>query len=381
MLTALAHEVNNGPIIIVFDEINWLGHNDPTFLNVLKQVWDQHLSKKKNLILILSGSITTWINREILTDTKFLGRISLAMNLKELNLTECNHFFGTKRNKISAMDKLKILSMTGGVPKYLEEIIPNHSSDENILQLAFTPEGLLFREFDQLFRDVYNKRTNIYQEIIKSLLNGPKTQSEIVKGLNKTSSGVYSDYINELDAIGFIRKDPSWNILSGNIKRKAHYRIADNYLRFYLQFIAPKITAIKKSMITKLPPISSKLGFQFENMVINNSHYIFQELSIDNNSIIAAGPYFQNKTTTQEGCQIDFLIQTKQKVLYICEIKFSVNKIGSKIISEVDNKIKKLKTPSNFSIRAVIICVNEVTNEVKDAEYFDHIINYSDFIK
>lgn len=380
LLTALANEVKKGPIVIVFDEINWLGHNDPTFLDVLKQIWDQHLSKNRNLILILSGSITTWINREIISNTKFLGRITLAMNLKDLTLSECNCFWGNKKNRISAIEKLRILSMTGGVPRYLEEIIPEQTSEENILRLSFMPDGLLFREFDQLFRDIYSKRTNIYQDIIKTLVDSAKTQNEILKCLKKKRSGVYSEYINELVSIGFIRKDPSWTIDTGHIGKQAYFRISDNYLRFYLQFIFPKISVIQKSIISKPPSIDSKLGFQFENMVINNSHYIYQKLNIDKNDIIATGPYFQSKTTIRDGCQIDLLIQTRQKVLYICEIKFSINKIGIKIISEVENKINKLKIPKYFSIRPIIISVNGVTNEVENKEYFDHIINYDNYL-
>lgn len=49
---------------------------------------------------------------------------------------------------ISGFEKLKVLSVTGGVPKYLEEINTKLSAEENIKQLCFTHGGMLITEFD-----------------------------------------------------------------------------------------------------------------------------------------------------------------------------------------------------------------------------------------
>ncbi len=58
----------------------------------------------------------------------------------------------------------------------------------------------------------------------------------------------------------------------------------------------------------------------------NNSHtqseYHATQLGIPPVDIIRSGPYRQTKTTTQQGCQIDYLIQTKTNSLFICAFKF-----------------------------------------------------------
>ena len=41
----LAEKVVSGRIILVFDEITWMAHDDPTFLSKLKNAWDIHLRK------------------------------------------------------------------------------------------------------------------------------------------------------------------------------------------------------------------------------------------------------------------------------------------------------------------------------------------------
>jgi uncharacterized protein len=44
------------------------------------------------------------------------------------------------------------------------------------------------------------------------------------------------------------------------------------------------------------------------------------------------------KTHRSQGCQIDYLIQTKFNTLYVCEIKFSKNIVESAVINDVQKK-------------------------------------------
>ena len=67
------------------------------------------------------------------------------------------------------------------------------------------------------------------------------------------------------------------------------------------------------------------MGLQFENLVVNNRHEIYKLLKINPEDVIYDNPFFQKKTTRQKGCQVDYLIQTKHKTLYLFEIKFLVN--------------------------------------------------------
>ena len=77
------------------------------------------------------------------------------MMLDELPLRQCKHFWDDHGDRISNYEKFKVLSVTGGVPRYLEEIDPSLSADENILRLAFESEGILFTEFEKIFHDLF----------------------------------------------------------------------------------------------------------------------------------------------------------------------------------------------------------------------------------
>ncbi|GAG32980.1 unnamed protein product, partial [marine sediment metagenome] len=97
--------------------------------------------------------------------------------------------------------------------------------------------------------------------------------------------------------------------------------------------------------------------------------------------VIYDNPFFQRKTTRQKGCQIDFMIQTKFKTLFVFEIKFSRNTIQRSVIDSVKEKIARLSIPRGMAMLPVLIHVNEVSSGVVDEDYFYSIINFSELLE
>jgi hypothetical protein len=100
-------------------------------------------------------------------------------------------------------------------------------------------------------------------------------------------------------------------------------------------------------------------------------------LSIPPEDIVNEGPFFQTKTKRREGCQIDYLIQSKFGALYIIEIKFSRNPIPLRVVSEVRNKIATMSCGPHQSFIPVLIYVNGIEESVLEEEFFARVINFS----
>jgi len=195
-----------------------------------------------------------------------------------------------------------------------------------------------------------------------------------------------SEYINDLENAGFISKDYSWSMKTGKESRFYSLRLSDNYLRFYLKYIEPRLQLIEKdriqdSALSSLPGWESILGLQFENLVLNNRKIIFKLLNIQPQDILADNPFFQKKTAVKKGCQIDYLIQTKYKNIYLIEIKFSKNKIGPKVIDDVKSKIKTLSLPRGVAVLPVLIHVNGISNALKEKGYFFKVLDFSQLLQ
>ena len=92
-LWAVGERVQSGNVLLLFDEISWMGFQDPNFLAKIKNIWDQQLKKNNKLIFVICGSASAWIEKNILSNTGFVGRISLTLTLEELPLLDCNKFW------------------------------------------------------------------------------------------------------------------------------------------------------------------------------------------------------------------------------------------------------------------------------------------------
>ncbi|MCH9627496.1 MAG: hypothetical protein S4CHLAM2_11370 [Chlamydiales bacterium] len=273
------------------------------------------------------------------------------------------------------------MAVTGGVPRHLEEIIPTLSSKENIRRLCFQSGGVLVKEYQRIFSDLFHKRGPIYSKIVSRLVEGPCDQEAVRRSLQLERGGRLSEYLYDLETAGFISQDDTWHIKTGKISKLRKYRLKDNYRRFYLKYISPNLSSIEQDRYQMNPAQWPTIfGLQFENLVLNNRRIVFELLYIDPHDVVWDNPYFQASTKRRSGCQIDYLIQTRDRTLYLCEIKFSQNPIMGTVINEVEKKIKALTLPRGFSVRPILIHVNGVSESVQASEFFSRILDFGQLL-
>ncbi len=381
MFSYLAKETKKGKVVILFDEISWIGSKDSTFLGKLKNAWDLEFKKNAELIMVLCGSVSTWIEKNILGSTGFMGRFSLVLDLEELSIEESTQFLDQVGFCNSPYERCKILGVTGGVPRYLEEIKGNKLADENIKDLCFKRGGILFREFKDIFSDIFGHRSELYEKIARALVDGRKELNDIVKAIHLQKSGYLSGYLSDLVMSGFFKRDYVWNITGKTKPRLSYYRLSDNYLRFYLQYIEPSKKEIENgnfnnTALSTMPAFDSIMGLQFENLVLSNKKAIIKKLNISMEDVASDHPYFQRPQLRSKGCQIDYLIKLKSNILYVCEIKFLRNEVGIGVVNEMQEKISRLIRPKGFSVIPVLIHINGVNDSVINSNYF-RIIDFS----
>lgn len=272
------------------------------------------------------------------------------------------------------------------IPWYLEHIQGRLNSDENIKNLCFKPTGILLNEFNLVFHDLFGKKGDIYKKILELLAKGPLEFKQICLQLNYSKSGVLSGYLEDLIEAAFITRDFTWTIKTVKESRLSHFRLSDNYIRFYLKYIIRNRNKIisgrfEEISMSTLPEWNTVMGLQFENLVLKNRKKIKELLGIRNEDIIADNPFFQRKTIRTVGCQIDYLIQTRFNVLYLCEVKFSKHAIKVDIINEMKEKLARLSIPKGFACYPVLVHINGVEDAVTEKGYFYDIIDFSKLLE
>lgn len=382
----LGSNIPQKPCVILFDEISWMGSKDPTFLPKLKNAWDMVFSKHNHLTLILCGSVSTWVEKNILNSTAFFGRVGLIVALEDLSLFESVSFLKAAGLRTSPEECLKFLSILGGIPWYLERLKPSHTADENIKQLCFTKSGLLVEEFDRIFHDLFSIKGAIYRNIIQILSVGHHTLCDLQEALKYPRSGTLSQHLKQLITAGFVSSHPAWSLKKRQIGKQSFYQLCDPYIRFYIKYMQPRLTQIKNGSfdykrLSDLPEWSSIMGLQLETLLLKNRKFIWELLNIHPQDILWDNPYNQKGTQKQRGIQVDYLIHTQQKVLYICEIKFSRQPIGVEIQKEVAQKIENLSVPKGFAVCPILIHTSSLTDNLLDSQFFFKTIDLNEVLE
>jgi hypothetical protein len=336
--------------------------------------------------VILSGSVSTWIEKNILKSTALFGRINLVITLKELSISESNALLKSKKCRLSAYETFLTLSLTGGVPWYLEQISPKQSALENINRLCFSRNGALIEEFDRVFNDLFSSRGNIYRKIVLLLAQGPRELMQIRSELSYSSGGALSEYVHNLVESGFLEKTPLWSFHTGKASSRMLYRLKDSYLRFFLRLIEPIVDRIAASEVSDLRGFypdnwRSLFSLQVENLIINNRAWIIEKLALNETDILLAGPFQRRATKALAGVLVDYLIQTRLKTLIFCEVIFSTAILGREVIEEVEEKLQRLKAPRGFAVVPVLIKFGEVARTVEKEGFFYRILDMSEMLE
>ena len=363
--------------VVLLDEVSWMGGYDRTFPAKLKVAWDNLFHEHPNLIVFVCGSVSTWINKNILKSRGFVGRISLDSVVEELTPSECLRFWGNRVRRLSTRDVLDVLSVTGGVPRYLEEVDPALSADENIRRLCFASDGYLFREFNELFNDIVSRTAPTKRRVLEALADGPLSGVELSEKLSIARNGRLSDLMDELETAGFVAKDEGINPETGRRGRIDRYRLRDNYTRFFLKYVSPRIPEIRSGTfrfhsVSLLPGWESMMGLQFENFVLNNLPEVLKALGLSDRLIVSAAPY-RCVRAAGGGVQVDLLIQTERTV-HIVEIKRKAE-LGLEVVREVEQKVKRLPVREGMSVRTALVYDGHLSAALATGDGIDRLVS------
>lgn len=366
--------------VVLLDEISWMGHYDELFADTIKIAWDNMWKKHDRLILVLCGSVSSWIKEKLVDNASFVGRRSCDLVVRELPLKECVKFWGREADRVDLKEIVDVLSVTGGVPRYLEEIDPRLSARENLHRMAFSRDGVLRTDFDEMFADVITRQPTFTSQVLHCLLDGPRSAAEVCRELDIEKGGRVTDALGRLVEAGFAMSDAGRNPETGKALREIRYRLSDNYCRFYLKYIEPIKDVVDRDEyefagLESLENIDTVMGLAFENLIVNNYHALVPFLHLTGAVITSAAPYVRRGTAGsrgRKGCQVDLLIQTR-KMLYFVEVKRR-REIVRDVIDEVQRKIDAVKRPSGMSAVGALVYYGQLSPVVAADGYFSALV-------
>ena len=323
MLEDLLIEKHNDKdrILIFIDEIQWLDTPRAKFMTGFEAFWNGWACHKKNIMVIVCGSSSSWILDNMINNHGGLyGRVTCEMKIHPFTLNETERFFESKGIYMSRYDITQAYMMVGGIPFYLKQFNREFSLPQNIDAIFFSAKAPLKREFDRMFASLFSNADTM-KKIIKAIGSRKKgiTRAEIVKTTGISDSGELSKQLNALIAGDFIIKYSSF----GDSKRDTNYKLTDPFSIFYLSFMNGSDNGKKINWINAedSPRVTVWKGYAFENVCWNHIEQIKRALQIagvsSNESL-----WSKKGDDSTRGTQIDLIISRKDNVVNMCEMKF-----------------------------------------------------------
>lgn len=383
-MLALDGVLHDERTVVLLDEISWMGAHDPQFAGILKTAWDRHFKKHRRLVFVLCGSVSTWIQENILNNTGFVGRAAMNIVVGELPLKDCLRFWGAAAERTATREILDVLSVTGGVPRYLEEIDPGLSAVENIQNLCFSPKALLRDDFSKIFSSVFGQNAVVKWRLLNALSKSPLTVSELAEATGMEKSGFLTRHLEQLSVAGFVTSDRGLNPQTQKPAKMIRYRIKDNYSRFYLKYIGPNAEMIDRDAfrcqaLDALKGWDAMMGLQFETLVANNLPLLLPRLGLGRALLLSAAPYRQLPTERKKGCQIDLLLQTEGSVCVV-EIKRK-KELGVEVEDEIREKVSRLAVKTGVSVRTALVYDGALSPRLEASAYIDKFVDFGSLLK
>ena len=223
--------------VIFIDEISWMDTPKSNFLQAFENFWNGWCSARKDVLLIICASATSWIINKVLKDRGGLhNRVSVRIPLAPFTLKECEEYLVSRNFRISRYQILMLYMVMGGPAYYWSLLNKSKSAAQNIDSLFFAENGKLKNEYNALYESLF-KHPELYIKIVSILGNKATglTRQELVDKYNLDASGTLTRCLEELEECGFIRKYNAF----GKKSKGAVYQLIDNYTLFYFKFIKP----------------------------------------------------------------------------------------------------------------------------------------------
>ena len=314
---SVTRERRTGRRVVFLDELPWMDTARSDFKSALDYFWNGWASSQKDLMLIVCGSATAWIINNIVKDNGgFYNRVTMQIHLKPFCLEECRQLLEGNGMRMTDCQIVESHMIFGGIPYYLNHLKASMSLAQNVETLFFGESAPLRHEFSQLFTSLFSNADR-YINILRALSkkNSGLTRQELLREKNIIQGKELTKCLNELEQSGFIRKYRDY----AREKNGCHFQLIDPMVLFHFKFLETgKVLSWMDYINT--PAYYSWRGIAFERVCLLHLEQIRKALGI--NGISTQALSWSSKKTSP-GAQIDLLIDRKDDVINLCEMKFS----------------------------------------------------------
>ncbi|HEY1703681.1 MAG TPA: ATP-binding protein [Trebonia sp.] len=354
-LDHLAAQAESEPALLVLDEFPELMHGAPTLPGVLRAFLDHTTGRTQLRILICGSAVRTmWSIQE--TRAPLYGRFNLALPVFPFR----PHEAALMLRDLSPEDRALVYGLVGGMPLYLGWWRQDRTVSENLLRLVGSPGGSLLTEGRLIMETEIGSGQG--GAVLYAIASGAAQYNEIqgAAGFDPTRA---LDRLQEARLITRV-------VPAGEDPRKSRrsvYRIADNFLAFYLRPLRKHRTEIERGRgRTVLPAIireiDGHMGAAYEDAFRECLWRKAADGALDLGDvgdIVEIGSWWRNDGQVEIDAAVFGQRELTRKPVAVGEAKWGKSVNGLRLRSKLTAKAASL-TPDVDQLRYIICARSEV---------------------
>lgn len=324
--------------VIFFDEMPWADTHGSDFVEEVEYFWANWVQNRDDIVFIACGSATSWMKEKIEDNQGGLhNRITHRIYLRPFYLNECREYLQNHGFDWDDYTIMQMYMILGGVPYYLSLLRPYLSLPQNVDNLLFVTGGDLSDEFNELYSALF-KNAERYINIIECLYTKREGMTrQQIEDCTGYSGGRLTKMLNNLESCDFIVSYQQF----GNKAKQTLFRLCDFFTLFYLKYMRNNRSKDEQYWQHHFMDrsVESWEGFSFEQLCLRHLPQIKHGLGISGIATEAsAWRYIPQQGSSDKGAQIDLVIKRVDKMIHLCEMKFSEHPYS--ITKDYEEKLK-----------------------------------------
>ncbi len=341
LLDGLAELGRAEPLLLVLDEFPELIAMSPALPGILRAFLDRSRGSTLLRILICGSSVRVM---EAIQDYRepLYGRFDESVLLHPFRPDEA----GAMLPRLTPADRALVYGITGGMPQYLQWWRQELSVRENLRALACRPGALLLTEGERVLGTEIESGERP-AAILYALAAGRTKYHEIQDAIRAEPSRTLDRLITMrlVERLIPVTEDP-------NRSKRRIYRIADNFLAFYLGILSHYRSEIDRGLGATiadalLNDLDDHMGLVYEEAFRGHLRRLAAQGRLGP-AIVAVGPWWQHDGQDQ----LDAVVLAKQgktrRPVLVGESKWSRQVDAARIRRGLERKAAELADPDTL---------------------------------